>query len=594
MRKLVLFMLIAAGSLLGQTSPYSYYYSDYLSSINGSYWTTNGTWGGSSNQASLISTVAVPAGGSGFGASNEYEVNMTLNLTVSGGFYQQYFRASSNANFATGTGTFTMVQLTPMFTSYGCVGTLTQWDVINGSATTLSTATVPCYNGMAVRSVMYGTTLATLIEGQVYATASSNTSNGQPGVGMADNPAGNGFAQVQLGLRSLAVPTAIAAQTIAVDPIATRIDMHWVEPADSTGVGIAEHTIWRGVYGGAPTYYATVPSAGAYTDANVLTETAYNYGLIDTSFHGISGPMTTFNTGTIYILNGNIDPRRVGVRPTGVYFGAQGENIDMLSGNLNFTVPLLKALGRGGSSVTFSLSYNSQMWRQDGNGTWLMGEDVGYGIGFRLQAGSLTPYWGGGAYNTVDHYQFIDSTGAEYVLYPANDGTGTYVSQEAIYVTYDPGTMLLHFNDGSTWTMGCVSGGIESDNGTMYPTQIEDSNGNQITISYMPGSGAPWPNSSARIYTITDVRSVGPYYAPSYTFTYGNDWPPTSEHATVVRMPIKPAAMTRSFTWTRSGIRCRRARTSISIRNPARVSFRHFRMRRPCLSRRILSTWWAA
>jgi hypothetical protein len=387
---------IIGGCLVAQTSPYSYYFSDSLGSINGNNWTTNGTWGGSSNQASLISKVAVPSGGSGFGASHEYEVNMTLNLTVSGGYYQQYFRASSNANFATSTGTFTMVQLTPNFTSYGCVGTLTQWDVINGSATNVGQATVPCYNGMAVRSVMYGNTLATLIEGQVYATTSSNSSNGQPGVGMADNPSGNGFAEVQLGLRSLAVPAAINAQTIAADPISTRIDMHWVEPADSTGVGIAQHTIWRGMYGGAPSYYATVPSAGAYTDANVMGETAYSYGLIDTSFHGVSGPMTTFNVDTVNILNGDNDPRRVGVRPTGVYFGGQGENIDMLSGNLNFTVPLLKAMGRGGSSVTFSLSYNSQMWRQDHTGTWLMGEDVGYGIGFRLQAGSLTPYWGGG------------------------------------------------------------------------------------------------------------------------------------------------------------------------------------------------------
>ena len=169
---------------------------------------------------------------------------------------------------------------------------------------------------------------------------------------------------------------------------------------------------------------------------------------------------------------GDTDPRRVGVRATGNYFGAMGENIDMLTGNLNFTIPLIKATGRGKSSVTISLSYNSQMWRQDRTGTWQLAEDIGYGIGFRLQAGSLTPYWSGGSWNHVDHYQFIDSTGAEYTLRAGSNGL--YTSAESIYVTFDPSTNLLHFNDGSSWFMGCVSGGTESDSGTMYPTTIED------------------------------------------------------------------------------------------------------------------------
>jgi hypothetical protein len=28
--------------------------------------------------------------------------------------------------------------------------------------------------------------------------------------------------------------------------------------------------------------------------------------------------------------------------------------------------------------------------------------------------------------------------------------------------------MLLHFKDGTFWTMGCTSGGTEADAGTMY------------------------------------------------------------------------------------------------------------------------------
>ena len=53
----------------------------------------------------------------------------------------------------------------------------------------------------------------------------------------------------------------------------------------------------------------------------------------------------------------------------------------------------LNAMGRNGWSANFGLSYNSQLWRQDPAATWKLGRDVGYGFGWRFQAGSLTPYW---------------------------------------------------------------------------------------------------------------------------------------------------------------------------------------------------------
>ena len=53
----------------------------------------------------------------------------------------------------------------------------------------------------------------------------------------------------------------------------------------------------------------------------------------------------------------------------------------MRSGNLNFTIPLLKVKGRGWN-VPFNLSYNSQNWRHDSGGTWNLGRDRGYGYGW--------------------------------------------------------------------------------------------------------------------------------------------------------------------------------------------------------------------
>jgi hypothetical protein len=64
------------------------------------------------------------------------------------------------------------------------------------------------------------------------------------------------------------------------------------------------------------------------------------------------------------------------VRRAGAYWGAAGEQIDLLSGNLSFALPLIKTQSRGGWSATFMLSYHSQMWRQRSGGTWKPGKDV--------------------------------------------------------------------------------------------------------------------------------------------------------------------------------------------------------------------------
>ena len=39
----------------------------------------------------------------------------------------------------------------------------------------------------------------------------------------------------------------------------------------------------------------------------------------------------------------DLDPRRTGLSPTAATFGSMGANLDLLSGNMNFNLPLLKA-----------------------------------------------------------------------------------------------------------------------------------------------------------------------------------------------------------------------------------------------------------
>ena len=217
-----------------------------------------------------------------------------------------------------------------------------------------------------------------------------------------------------------------------------------------------------------------------FSDRTVAQITQYNYVFIPIDWHWNWGAWIQTDARTL--ATGHIDPRRVGVRSDGAYWGAAGEQIDMLTGNVNFPLPLLKAVGRNGQAVGFSLNYNLQNWRKDAAGVWKLGRDSGYGFGWRLLAGSITPYYRD--FWTLSHFVFTDSTGAEY---------------------------RLDVSDGSFWQMDALSQGGEEDAGTRYPTTFQDNNGNQIKVRYQGGTGAPaTADSSSRIAEIEDVRAVDP------------------------------------------------------------------------------------
>jgi hypothetical protein len=219
------------------------------------------------------------------------------------------------------------------------------------------------------------------------------------------------------------------------------------------------------------------------------------------------------------------DPRRTGIYSTGSYWGGGGEQIDTLSGNLNFSLPLLTAQGRTGWTVPVGLTYNSQNWRQDTGANLKLGGDVGYGFGWQMQLGSITPYTTVTQSATaIDHYVYTDSTGAQYQLNYNSNGVW-WSSSQSVYVWFDSNANRLHFRDGTFWVMGCTSSSGEADADTMYPTTVEDVNGNQVLIVYGPGAGIPSAatNTSARISTITDVRA--PSGLATYNFTYNSDSP---------------------------------------------------------------------
>jgi YD repeat-containing protein len=231
------------------------------------------------------------------------------------------------------------------------------------------------------------------------------------------------------------------------------------------------------------------------------------------------------------------DPRRIGVRPTGSYWGAAGEQIDLVSFNLNFALPLLTAKTRDGWGVSFVLSYNSQLWRQDSTGTSDLTPDVGYGLGWRLQAGAITPV-NAGTPPKLDHYVYTDATGAQYKL--TQNANNVWTSIEGIYVSYDANTNRLYFPDGTFWVMGSQSATGEPDAGTLYPTLFEDTNGNQITVSYYAGAGGNGAaNTSARVNQILDMRGAAGNFPASYTFSYNADSP--QQHLTGITNTVGTA-----------------------------------------------------
>jgi hypothetical protein len=297
------------------------------------------------------------------------------------------------------------------------------------------------------------------------------------------------------------------------------------------GSNVSLYSLTLGSSQGASDMGTFTTSSTSYTLNNMPTDGRTIWAGLSALISGAWQPAINY-TYQAY-QSSTFDPRRVGIRSTGTYWGAGGEQIDLVSGNLNFTLPLVHPRARGGWTATFALSYNSQMWRQSGGAVSNLGKDLGYGRGWTLQAGAIAPHPSG--------YGFIyrDQTGAEYYL--NQYAYGIYTSQQGTYASYNSNNFTLNFPDGSSWVMSAVSAGGEPDAGTRYPTQMQDTNGNMIQIQYSQGVGGAGTNTSGRITQIMDVRSGG----SSFTFTYNNDAP--VPHLTAISTSVAANGETYNF-----------------------------------------------
>ena len=372
-------ILVAAcflpAAALGQ---YQYYFTDNFGTINPANWTQNGTGltisngladvDPNNNGGSLIATAP---------AANDYEVRTVLNLTGAGS-YVIYLRATPNSLLANGNpDTYYAVDLTnPTCTNGSCLAYLFVFKSVAGSLSVLSASQVTCRSGSVMRAVIHGTAIAVWMDSELYQlVGDTSIAKGQPGVGVINTAATSSLTQAQFGAIDTTPPYPVTQQSIGTSSFPNRVDLQWAGVTDTpNGIGLAYYDIYRN---GTWLAHTIVPE---FSDTTVSASTSYTYLIAPVDYH-LNATPTTFTVQTA--PPGSVDPRRVGVRPTGSYWGASsmGENLDLLSGNLNFSLPLLKPVSRGGWGVTLKLSYNSQNWRQDPGGTWLLGRDVGYGSG---------------------------------------------------------------------------------------------------------------------------------------------------------------------------------------------------------------------
>jgi YD repeat-containing protein len=517
--------------LLAQTTAlfgYQYYQSDTFSSLNSSNWTFS-TGAAVSSQglyAALyaVSNLAVPD------YSSEYEVKTTLAFgdNSQGDIIAiTYLRVLGNLQNQPFEDSFHYSVETDVSSSTGSCH-YTVYKRAYAQTTQLAQGTSACHNGSTMRVMVHSpSSVDAQIEIffddllQMSVVDYSGITSGLPGVGIYSCDGCGAISRVDIGVLDHVAPNLVSSGGIGTSIWANRMDAQW-QPAtdDSIGIGVAHYALAKngGIIG-----WTASPS---YSDQTLIPGVTYVYTLYTIDFHGNWSAGTNFNVTTPGVHPNfaiPTPPARTGIRPTGAYWGAGGEQIDMLSGNLNWTLPLLKAQGRSGWSAGFNLNYNSQLWRQDSGGTWNLGMDVGYGYGWRLMAGAVVPYWSDPY--TIDHYIYIDSTGADYKLNVNTNGIWT--SAESVYVAYDPANLKLMFNDGSFWIMSCESGGNEPDIGVRYPTRMQDTNGNQVIVHYMTGQGAISGETSARVASIEDIRSHPEFSHPySYVFNYNSDATP--------------------------------------------------------------------
>ncbi|HEX5888429.1 MAG TPA: hypothetical protein VFY61_06985, partial [Pyrinomonadaceae bacterium] len=170
------------------------------------------------------------------------------------------------------------------------------------------------------------------------------------------------------------------------------------------------------------------------------------------------------------------------------------------SGNFQFKAPVLALPGRG-MNVALELTYNSRLWNKAGNqinydndkGWPAPGFSFGFGklLGMTIPTGCMLVDADGTRHSYTGNITFY-SWGTVGVMHTTDGSLIDYTYQTGTngVITYGQ----AKYPNGTTVTYGAYS----QPGGGVFPTFIQDANGNQITITYVNNQGP-------RIQTVTDT-----------------------------------------------------------------------------------------
>jgi YD repeat-containing protein len=210
------------------------------------------------------------------------------------------------------------------------------------------------------------------------------------------------------------------------------------------------------------------------------------------------------------LLTARLDPRN--------RVGTAGE--DLLSGNFNWSLPLVSLPGRAGLDLNLSLSYNSLVWIRDSNQITFEPDyypslTPGFRVGF--------PEIEGPSYNTaaqVEVYLAVLPSGRRVELRKIATNKYEAADSSHLHLTVEPAPqiMTLRATDGTQ-----LKYTVQSD-GWYHCSQIKDRNGNFITVAYTSLGSTGFVG----IDTITDTLNRvikfnydGYYHLLSITQTWG-------------------------------------------------------------------------
>src|SRR5439155_1746915 len=177
------------------------------------------------------------------------------------------------------------------------------------------------------------------------------------------------------------------------------------------------------------------------------------------------------------------------------------------SGNFQFVVPVFGAPGRG-INITLAAAYNSRVWNKAGSqisydndrGWPAPGFNLGFGklLGMGVNSGGMLvdadgsrhAYTGSITFYSWGTYGVMHTTDGSFIDYTYWTGTGGGIT-----------TARAQLANGTVVNYGAAGPGA------VYPTSIEDANGNYVNITYVNNSGP-------RIQTVTDTlgRTLFFYY----------------------------------------------------------------------------------